>query len=75
MDPELSGSFSTAFRGHWFDFQRGRLLYTLLMRPNKVKTAVQLFHMLHVVLAGFSGHGNSIYNIIPLLKNKKCMST
>ena len=28
--------------------------------------------MLHTVLVGFSGHGNSIYNLIPLFK--KCMN-
>ena len=26
------------------------------------------------VFAGFSGHGNSVYNIIPLLKKRKCTS-
>ena len=34
----------------------------------KVETAIQWFCMLHAVLARFSGHGNSIYNIIPLSK-------
>ena len=29
--------------------------------PNKAKTSVQWFRMSHAVLAGFSGHGNSIY--------------
>ena len=35
------------------------------MRPNKVETAVQCFYM---SCARFSGHGNSIHNIIPQLK-------
>ena len=43
------------------------LQYTLLMRPNKVETAVQRFRMSHRAFAGFSVCGNSIYNIIPLL--------
>ena len=33
--------FSTAICGCWFDLQRWRLQYTLLMRPNKVEIAVQ----------------------------------
>ena len=37
------------------------------MRPNKVETAV---HMSYAFLVGFSGHGNSIYNIILLFRNK-----
>ena len=42
------------------------------MRGNKVETAVQCFRMSHAkVLAEFSGHSNSIYNIIPLLKKEK----
>ena len=32
------------------------------MRHNKVETAVHLFHMSHAVLAGFSGHVNSVYD-------------
>ena len=47
--------------------QWGSSCYKLLMRPNKVETAVQWFRMSHAVFDGFSGHGNSIYNIIPLL--------
>ena len=31
--------------GHWFDLQWWRLRYTLLMRPNKVETAVQCSRM------------------------------
>ena len=31
------------------------------MRPNKVETAVQWFHMSCAVLAGFSGHSNLLY--------------
>ena len=38
------------------------------MRPNKVEIAVQCFHMSRTI--GFSGHGNSIYNVIPLLKKE-----
>ena len=34
--------------------------YTLLMRPNKIKTAVRWTCILHAVLAEFSDHGNSI---------------
>ena len=41
------------------------------MRSNKVETAVQLFRMSRAGFAGFSGHGNSIYNMIPIL-DKKC---
>ena len=33
------------------------------MKPNKVKTTVSWFHMLHAVLTRFSGYCNSIYNI------------
>ena len=32
------------------------------MRPNKIETAVQSFRMSRAMLAGFSDHGNSIYN-------------
>ena len=38
--------------------------YTLLMRPNKIKTAVRWICILHAVLAEFSNHGNSIYKYI-----------
>ena len=38
----------------------------MLMRPNKVETAVQYSVCCMEVLAGFSSHGNSI-NIIPFL--------
>ena len=55
-------SFSSAFCGHWFNLQWGRSWYTLLMRPNKFKTAVQWFRKLHAVLVRFSGHGNSFDN-------------
>ena len=64
-------NFGFAFCGRWFDLQWGISRYTLLMRPNNVETAVQV-HSGSVcrtqVFAEFSGHGNSIYNIIPLLK-------
>ena len=33
------------------------------MRPNKIETTTQCFRMSHVVFAGFSGHGNSKYNL------------
>ena len=45
----------------------------LLMRFNKVETAVQWFSMSHAVFAGFSSHGNSIYNIIPQHKKMYCI--
>ena len=45
----------------------------MLMRTNKVEIAVQLFRISHTVLAGFSGHDNSIHNIIPLFKKFKKM--
>ena len=41
----------------------GQSWYTLLMRPNKVITAVKWVLMSRSVLAGFSDHGNLIYNI------------
>ena len=34
-------SFGFAISGHWFNLQWGRSRYTLLMKPNAVKTAVQ----------------------------------
>ena len=54
-------SFGSAFCGRWFDLQLRRSWYTLLIRPNKVETAVQWFRMSHAVRTGFSGHCNSIY--------------
>ena len=33
------------------------------MRPNKVETAVQWFRNSSTLLPGFSGHGDSIYDI------------
>ena len=57
-----------AFCGHCFDLQWEKPQYTLLGRPNKVETAVQCSCLSHVVLAGFFCHGNSSYNIIPLIK-------
>ena len=43
-----------------------------IAHPNKVKTAVQCFSISRTVLAGFSFHCDSIYNIYFLdLKNKK----
>ena len=35
----------TSHSGRWFDLQWRRSRYTLLMRPNKVETAVQCFRM------------------------------
>ena len=49
--------------GLWFDLQWERSRYILLMRPNKVETIVKWFRILYAVLVGFSGHGNSVYNI------------
>ena len=54
----------------WFDLQWERSWYTLLMKPNMVETAVQWFRMSRAIFAGFSGHGNSIYKTIPLLKKE-----
>ena len=51
-------------------FQVGESRYSLLMKPNKVETAVQWFRMSRAEFARFSGHGNSNYNIIPLLKKE-----
>ena len=45
--------------GCWFDLQWRRSQYTQLKSSG--------FRVSHVVFAGFSGHGNSIY-MIPLLK-------
>ena len=44
--------------------------YTLLMIPNKFKTAVHVSICCVQVFAGFSGHGNSIHYIIPPLKKE-----
>ena len=41
----------------------GRSRYTLLIRPNELEATVQWFHMSHALLAGYSGHGNSIHNL------------
>ena len=46
----------------------GRSRYTLLMRPNKVETAVVRKFSPFFFFGG--GHGNSIHNIIPLLKKE-----
>ena len=52
------------------NLQWGKSWYMPLIRPNKVKTAVQC-SIHHVqVFARFLDHGNSIYNIIPLLKKE-----
>ena len=67
MDCWLSRRVSVLICGRWFDLQWWRSRYTLLMRPNKVKTAVQCFCMSRVSVTEFFGLGNSIYNIIPLL--------
>ena len=56
-------SFGCALCGHWFDLQWGRSQYTLLISRNKVETAAKWFRMSQTVLAGFSGHVNSIYHI------------
>ena len=40
------------------------------MMRHKVETAVQWFYKPYAMFAGFSGQGNSIYNIIRQLKNK-----
>ena len=42
-----TGQLFRAFCSCWFDLQWGRSWYALLMRPNKVETAVQCFRMLH----------------------------
>ena len=44
-----------AFSGCWFDLQWWGSRYALLMRTNKIETAV-----LYVGVCGFSSHGNSI---------------
>ena len=41
--------------------------YTLLMRPNKIKTAVRWICILHALLAEFSDYGNSVYKYISTL--------
>ena len=41
-----------------------------MMRRNKVETAVQCSVCHAQVFAGLSGDGNSIYNIVPLLKKE-----
>ena len=33
------------------------------LKPNTAETAIQWFCKSHVVLAAFSGHGNTIYNM------------
>ena len=38
--------FGSVFCVRWFELQWRRSLYTLLMRPNNVETAVQCFRML-----------------------------
>ena len=38
-------SFGSAICDRWFNLHWGRSLYTLLMRPNKIKTTVKCFHM------------------------------
>ena len=50
------------FRGRCFDLQWGKSWYTLVIRPNKVETAVSCFCKSRAVFAGFSDRGNSIYN-------------
>ena len=52
---------------NWWGISR----YALLMRPNKVETAIYLSVCHGQIFAGFSGLGNFIYNIIPLLKKEK----
>ena len=43
---------------------------TLLMKPNKVESAIQYFSMSRASVRRTFGHGNSIHNIIPLLKKE-----
>ena len=50
----------SAFCGCWFDLQWWRSRYALLMRPNKVETAVQCSVCRMLVFAEFSSHGNLI---------------
>ena len=45
----------------------------MLLRPIQIETAVHWFRMSHKVLARFSGHGDSIHNIIPLLKKENVL--
>ena len=76
VDQELSGrvlALHSVVTGLIMVYTGEIMVYTG-ERSNKVKTAVQWFHMLHAVLAGFSGLGSSIYNIIPLLKKRYVLS-
>ena len=43
-------------------------IHILLMRPNKVEIAVQWYRVSRVVLVGFSGHSNTIYDSIIYVK-------
>ena len=49
----------SAYCGCWFDLQWWRSRCTMLMRPNKIETAVQCSVCRMKVFAGFSCHGNS----------------
>ena len=49
---------ASAFCSCWFDLQWWRSRCALLMRPNKVETAVQCSVCRISVFAGFSCHGN-----------------
>ena len=71
MNPWPSGRvLASAYCGCWFDLQWWRSRCALLMRPNKVETAVQCSVCHMQVFAGFSCHGNSkITSIPPFKKN------
>ena len=56
---------ASAYCGCWFDLQWERSRCALLMRPNKVETAVQCSVCRMSVFAGFSCHGNSMIISIP----------
>ena len=48
-----------------------RLVWEIVVyTANKFETAVQWFRMSHAGICRISGHGNSLYNIIPLLKKE-----
>ena len=63
-------SFDSAFCGRWFDPQKRKPRYTLLMKLNKVEILVQWFRISLAMFVEFYGHGNLIYNILPLLKKE-----
>ena len=63
---EIEPATRSASCGCWFDLLWWRSRYALLMRPNKVETAVWCSICRMEVLARFFSHGNSI-NIIQFL--------